>query len=89
MAYDKSLVLGVLMLVLIPVTMNYLGSTFAVDTDQVPQGEGDEVFEDVPLPSGFGFLQTTFDGYALFPWWFNLAIILLPILLIFRSVVSL
>ena len=91
-------------LILLPVVMFGLGLIFGEDINTTDIEESDnllvnianwfqdlgqiEVFGVVLFSGFFNFTSTMFIGYALFPWWVNAIIVIIPILLLVRAIVS-
>lgn len=92
---------GIGMLVLIPVIMGFMGETFGSDItlkeeQNIPQDTYNNIqleqnqswFQDLVTPDPTSWISNVINGYSLFPWWFNLFITLMPIILLVRGVIS-
>lgn len=92
---------GLGMLILVPVIMGFLGDTFNQDIDvrenqNIPQETYDRInieqnqtwIESVFTPDPTGWISNVINGYSLFPWWINIFITLIPLILLIRGIVS-
>lgn len=94
------IVYGTILLVIIPVVMAQIGSTFGTDftksdfeNEDVPTlvkiAAGFSNLSDLPIIGGlFEGVANAFLGYSLLPWWINLFITTIPIVLIVRGLGS-
>jgi hypothetical protein len=73
---------GILMLIMIPIVMGYIGASFGEDISTTSQSG-------LNAPgASLGFIGDIIDGYSLFPIWLNVMLFLLPAALITRGVLS-
>lgn len=89
------------MIVLVPVLMGIMGQSFGNEfTDRenqnIPQDTYDQIqieqnqswIEGLLTPNPTSWISNVINGYSLFPWWINVFITLMPLVLLARGIIS-